>query len=136
MQSGITSSEPPRVLLVDDNEDVLVRAATVLRSCCEVVGAVTDGWAAIEAAETLDPEVIVLDISMSPMSGFEVARRLREAGSNAAVIFLTVQQGEEFVREAKAAGGIGYVIKPRLASDLKLAVQEAREGRPFTSTVR
>ena len=138
MLSSITSSDtaPARVLLVDDNEAMLVRAAAVLRSSCKVVGAVTDGPAALEAAETLHPEVIVLDISMSGMSGFEVARRLREAGSTAAVVFLTVQRGEEFIREAKAAGGIGYVVKPRLASDLKVAVQEAREGRPFTSTIR
>jgi|SRR5688572_23466685 CheY-like chemotaxis protein len=138
MLSGITSSDtvPARVLLVDDNEGILVRAAAVLRSSCKVVGAVTDGPTALEAAETLHPEVIVLDISMSGMSGFEVARRLREAGSTAAVVFLTVQHGEEFLREAKAVGGIGYVVKPRLASDLKVAVQEAREGRSFTSAIR
>ena len=58
------------------------------------------------------------------------------AGSTAAVVFLTVQNSEEFIRAAKAAGGIGYVVKPRLASDLKVAVQEAREGRPFISAIR
>ena len=125
-----------RVLLVDDNEAILQRAAAVLRSSCTVVGAVTDGRAALEAAETLQPEVIVLDISMSGMSGFETAALLREAGSTAAVVFLTVQRGEDFVRAAKAAGGIGYVVKPRLASDLKVAVHEAHAGRPFISAIR
>jgi DNA-binding NarL/FixJ family response regulator len=128
--------ERVRVLLVDDNEAMLQRAAAVLRSSCTIVGAVTDGQAALEAAEMLNPEIIVLDISMVGMSGFEIAARLREAGSTAAVVFLTVQHGEDFVRAAKAAGGIGYVIKPRLASDLKVAVHEARAGRPFISTIR
>ena len=135
LSEPILSSEPARVLLVDDNEAILVRAAAVLKSSCSVVGAVKDGQAALEAAESLDPEVIVLDISMSGMNGFEVAARLREVGSKAAVVFLTVQHGEEFIRAARAAGGIGYVIKPRLASDLRFAVQEAREGRSFTSAI-
>jgi DNA-binding NarL/FixJ family response regulator len=100
------------------------------------VGTVTDGQAALEAAGALKPEVIVLDISMSGMTGFEVAARLREAGSTAAVVFLTVHDDEEFMVAAKEVGGIGYVVKPRLASDLMFAVQEARAGRPFISAVR
>jgi DNA-binding NarL/FixJ family response regulator len=136
MLSSTTSSEPVRVLLVDDNEAMLGRVAAVLTSTCIVVGAVTDGPAALEAAETLRPEVIVLDISMPGMTGFEVAARLREAGSTAALVFLTVHDDEEFVLAARAAGGIGYVVKPRLASDLVVAVREARAGRPFISAIR
>ena len=100
------------------------------------MGAVTDGPAALEAAEALQPEVIVLDISMSGMTGFEVAARLRAGGSTAALVFLTVHEDEEVVLAARAAGGIGYVVKPRLASDLVIAVKEARAGRPFVSAIR
>jgi DNA-binding NarL/FixJ family response regulator len=135
MQSSTTSSEPTRVLLVDDNEAMLARVAAVLKPCCEIVGAVKDGAAALDAARTLGPHVIVLDISMPGMSGFDVAVRLRESGSTAAVVFLTVHDDEALVLAARAAGGIGYVVKPRLVSDLKLAVQEARAGRPFVSAV-
>jgi DNA-binding NarL/FixJ family response regulator len=94
---------------------------------------VSNGPAALEAARALLPEVIVLDISMPGMTGFELASRLRKAGSSAALVFLTVHDDEEFVQAAKAVGGIGYVVKRRLASDLMVAVQEARVGRPFTS---
>jgi CheY-like chemotaxis protein len=64
--------KPARILLVDDNEAILTRAARVLTPGCAVVGAVRDG-AALEAAHTLQPEVIVLAISMPGMNGFEVA---------------------------------------------------------------
>ena len=122
-----------RVLLVDDNEAILVRVSAVLSPGCAVVGTVKDGPAALVAARTLRPDVIVLDISMPGMTGLEVATRLRKEGSTAALVFLTVHDDEEFILAAKAAGGIGYVLKSRLASDLMLAVREAREGRPFLS---
>ena len=73
MPSSTTSSEPARVLLVDDNEAMLARAAAVLTPGCLVVGAAKDGQAALEAARTLQPDVIVLDISMPGMTGLEVA---------------------------------------------------------------
>ena len=82
----------------------------------------------------MQPDVIVLDISMPGMTGFEVASRLRKAGSKAAVVFLTVHDDEDFMQAAKAAGGIGYVVKPRLASDLAVAVLEA--GRAARSSRR
>ena len=131
-----TPSELTRVLLVDDNEAMLVRASAALMPDCLIVGAVKDGPAALAAAGALRPDVIVLDISMPGMSGFEVADRLRKTGSTAAVVFLTVHDDEEFVVAAKAAGVIGYVVKLRLTSDLLRAVREAREGRPFVSPVR
>ena len=133
MRSSITSSEPVRVLLVDDHEEMLARAAAVLSEGCVVVGAVTDGSTALAAARTLRPDVIVLDIGMAGMNGFEVAECLRRAGSTAAVVFFTVHDDEEFISAAKAAGGIGYVVKPRLGTDLLRAVREAREGRRFVS---
>ena len=133
MPSSTTSSDSVRVLLVDDNDAMLARAAAALAACCDIVGRAKDGRAAIEAATTLTPDVIVLDISIPTMSGFEVAQRLRETGSTAAIVFLTVHDGEDFVVAAKAVGGIGYVVKPRLASDLVVAVREAHAGRPFVS---
>ena len=133
MPSSTTSSELARVLIVDDNEAMLARAAAVLSPRCRVVGTARDGRSAIDAAETLHPDVIVLDISMPGMSGLEVAASLREAGSTAALVFLTVHAEAEFVEAAKAVGGVGYVVKPRLASDLPRAVTDARDGRPFVS---
>ena len=92
--------------------------------------------AALEATRTLRPDVIVLDISLPDLSGLEIAGRLRETGSTAAVVFVTVHHDETLVLAAKAAGGIGFVVKRRIASDLLLAVREALAGRPFVSPVR
>jgi len=136
MPSSTTSSDRPRVLVVDDNEEMLSRAAAVLKRGCVIVGAVKDGLAALNAARTLLPDVIVLDIGMAGMNGFEVAARLRESGSTAEVVFFTVHDDEEFIAAARAVGGIGYVVKPRLAADLLQAVREAKAHRPFVSTSR
>ena len=126
-------SEPTRVLIADDSEEVLVREAAALADGCVVVDAVTDGPTALRSARRHHPDVIVLDISMPGMSGLEVAARLRESGSTAAVVFCTVHDDEEFIAATKAAGGLGYVVKPRLTADLPRAVSEAKARRPFIS---
>ena len=135
MPSSTISSDRVRVLVVDDNDAVLARAAGLLSQNCVVVGTARDGCSALEAARALQPDVVVLDISMPGMHGLEVASRLRDAGSSAAIVFLTVHTEEEVVVAAAQSGAIGYVAKPRLASDLIFAVREAQAGRPFVSTL-
>jgi DNA-binding NarL/FixJ family response regulator len=125
--------EPVRVLLVDDNEGMLELATRVLRNSCVIVGAVKNGATALDVAGVLRPHVIVLDISMHGMSGLQTACALRQAGSLAAVVFLTIHDEDEFIAAARTVGGIGYVLKPRLVSDLLTAVEDARDGRRFES---
>lgn len=132
------SPNAPKVLLVDDSEQTLARATTVLSAGpgCVVVGTATNGCQAVDAAAALKPDVVVLDISMPDMNGFELARRLRGSGCTAPLVFLTVHEEEELVLAARQAGALGYVVKTRIASDLELAVREARDGRPFRSPSR
>ena len=130
-----TSPEPVRVLLVDDNDAMIARAAAALTPRCVVVGTAHSGTEALDAVGTLRPDVVVLDISMPGMTGLEVAATLRHQGSTAAVVFLTVHDDEDFLHAAQEAGGTGYVVKRRLASDLIVAVQEARAGRSFVSAL-
>ena len=133
---GMITYDQPRVLLVDDNASVLEHAAATLSSACVVVGAVKDGKAALESVNRLHPDVIVLDISMPGMSGLEVASRLRRAGSTIPIVFLTIHDDEELVRATQAAGGIGYVVKTLLSSDLLVAVNSACAGKRYVSQLR
>lgn len=105
----------------------------ILERDFDVVGTVGDGQALLEAVPRLMPDVCVIDISMPILSGIEAAILLRQGGSPVKIIFLTVHTQEVFVEAALEAGALGYVLKPRMASDLCLAVQEVFSGRQFVS---
>ena len=122
-----------RVLLADDNGEILDRVTTLLAADCDVVGAVRDGQQALEAAQDLKPDVLVLDISMPVMNGIETAHRLKEAGAKVRIVFLTVHDDSDFAGEALKTGALGYVLKPRIASDLMAAINEVHAGRTFVS---
>jgi DNA-binding NarL/FixJ family response regulator len=119
--------------LADDHEAMLDRVANLLADECDVIGTAIDGRQALDAAQNLKPDVVVLDISMPVMNGFETAHHLKEAGVKARIVFLTVHDDPEFAREALRAGALGYVIKSRIASDLLTAIEEAHAGRSFVS---
>lgn len=131
--SSSDSDTSVRVLLADDNPSMLQAARRILEPEFQVVGTVNAGEALLEAADALRPDVFILDISMGMLNGLEAARLLTRTGSKAKIIFLTVHQDQEFVEEAFSAGALGYVVKPRLGTDLLLAVREALMGRTFVS---
>jgi DNA-binding NarL/FixJ family response regulator len=122
-----------RVLLADDHEAMLERIAELVKTECDVVGTATDGQQALDAAGELNPDVLVLDISMPVLNGIEAAHQLKKAGHKARIVFLTVHDDPDFAREALAAGALGYVIKSRIASDLVTAIKAAYAGRLFLS---
>ena len=124
-----------RVLLADDNTQVLEYVREFLSAnCCEVVGVVTDGEAAISAAAQLLPDVIVLDISMPVLNGIEAAKRLLEANPSTKIVFLTVEKDKDTCRAVLELGACGFVLKPRLATDLIPAIGLAKDGRRFVSS--
>ena len=121
------------VLLADDHEDFLAAAVRHLEPHFDVLKAVADGQALLDQAARLEPDIVVLDISMPLLNGIEAARRLKAAGSTAKIVFLTMHADPDYVRAALATGALGYVIKSRLASDLLPSIREALAGRPFVS---
>jgi len=122
-----------RVLLADDHTEMLRMTENILEPILEVVGKVADGRSLLEAAAKLHPDLIVTDISMPILNGIEAIKKLKESGSLAKVVFLTVHSDQDFVRACFEAGATGYVVKPRIVTDLLIAVQAALLGHSFIS---
>jgi DNA-binding NarL/FixJ family response regulator len=122
-----------RVLLADDHEAVLRATTALLGPDFEVVGTATDGQSLVNSTLRLNPDLLIVDISMPVLNGIEAIRRLREAGSTAKVVFLTVHDDPDFAQAAMAVGASGYVTKPRMATDLIAAIKEVLAGRSFVS---
>ena len=123
----------PRLLLADDHAMVVEGLRRLLQPEFDFVGAVGDGWALLEAAERLKPDVIVVDVSMPLLNGIEAVRRLKKVKSGPKVIFLSMHGNVEVATEALRAGASGYVLKHSAAETLSHAIWEALEGRLYVS---
>ena len=122
-----------RLLVAEDHAAMRATVVGTLEAEYQVVGAVGDGQEMLDAESECEPDVIVLDISMPTLNGIEAAHRLKQRGSKARIIFLTVHDEPELLQAALNTGADGYVIKSRMASDLRPAVREAMFGRRFIS---
>jgi two-component system nitrate/nitrite response regulator NarL len=122
-----------RVVLADDHKQMIATVRQILGEQFEIVSAVEDGRQAVDAVLTLKPDVLVIDISMPVLNGFQAAKRLQTANSRPKIIFLTVFEGREFVDAAFCAGASGYVNKVRVSSDLIPAIHAAMLGGTFIS---
>jgi len=130
-------SSRPRVLLADDH--ALVRAAfeQLLRPACEVVGAVSDGRALLEAAPRLTPDVIVADISMPLLNGLDAFQQLQPRLPGTKWVFVTVNEDPDLAAEAFRLGASGYLLKGSAVGELFAAIATAmRGGRHLTPLIR
>ena len=124
-----------RILVADDHKAMRAKVVKHLENDFEVVGAVGDGNAVLEAEARMLPDVCVLDISMPKLSGIEAAGELKKRGSVSKIVFLTVHQDPDFLEAALDSGCLGYVIKSRMALDLIPAINAAISGRLFISPI-
>jgi DNA-binding NarL/FixJ family response regulator len=122
-----------RVVLADNHQQMIATVRQTLGEEFEVVGAVEDGKQAVNAVLTLNPDALVIDISMPVLNGLQAAKQLQTADCRAKVVFLTVYEGRDFLEAAFSAGASGYVNKARLSTDLIPAIHEAMLGRIFIS---
>jgi DNA-binding NarL/FixJ family response regulator len=122
-----------RILLADDQREILETVVRLLEDEFDVIAAVANGKLAIDAAVRLAPDLLVLDISMPVLNGIEAAACLKESGSRAKVIFLTVNEDPHIVEAALSVGGLGYVLKQHLATDLIPAIRQVLHDRIFVS---
>lgn len=122
-----------RVLLVDDNGEMLTDLRDELSAEFEIAGTADNGEEAVREVFRLDPDIVVLDITMPVMNGLQVASLLREKRPGTKILFLTIHEEPEYISAAFSAGACGYVTKRRLASDLRVAIREVFDGRNFLS---
>lgn len=122
-----------RVLLADDHAAILERVRSVLGEEFEIVGTANNGRDALGEVRRLDPDVLVLDISMPGLNGLQTASELKSAHNRTKVVFLTVHEDPDFVAAAFSAGASAYVVKSDVTTDLVPAIRDAMEGRKYIS---
>ena len=120
-----------RILLADDHKILVEGLRSLLEPEFELVGMVEDGRALVAAAEKLQPDVIVADISMPLLNGIEAVRQIRANGSSAKVIFLTMHPDVSYARRALEEGASGFVLKHSASSELVTAIRQALIGQIF-----
>ena len=127
MEDAARVEEPIRVLIADDHRlfAEALEAILAAESSIEVVGRARNGAEALEMAIDLEPDVVLMDISMPVMDGVEATRRLRETRPRACVLMLTGSNAAADVDRSRDAGAAGYVTKDRIASELVDAILEA-----------
>jgi DNA-binding NarL/FixJ family response regulator len=123
----------PRILLADDHPMVLEGVAKLVEEFGEVVGKVEDGRVLLEAASRLNPDVVVMDISMPSLNGLESARHLRKLLPHCKIVFLTMHADPSYITAAFEAGASGYLLKRSAGSELKQAVSTVLAGCQYVT---
>jgi DNA-binding NarL/FixJ family response regulator len=123
----------PSLLLVDDNPALLETLVEMLEPAYQVAAALCNGASVVEEVTVLSPDLVILDVSLGDLNGFEVARRLRDSDSTVKIIFLSVHEDIDFVNAAFDLGAAGYVFKSRIAADLLKAIDLVFSGGRFAS---
>lgn len=122
-----------RVLLVDDHAIMRdgIRALLSLHDDIEIVGEASEGNEAIEKAQELMPDIIIMDIAMPGMDGLEATRRIKKKDPKAKILILTQHDNREYIISAVKAGVTGYVSKRALGVELVSAIHAVRGGESF-----
>ena len=123
----------PRVLLADDHKILIEGLRGLLGPDYEFLGAVEDGRELVAAAEELDPDVIIADVSMPLLNGIEAARQILKSKPKSRIIFLTMHSDIAYAAEAFRAGAAGYLLKKSAAAELVTAIEEVLKGGVYVT---
>lgn len=122
-----------RVLLADDHKIVLAGLSSLLRPAFDLVATAENGLELVEAALRWRPDVIVTDVSMPLLNGIDAIRKIRDAGVDAKIVFLTMHSDVVFASRAIEAGAAGYVLKHSAPDELITAIETVLRGGTFIS---
>lgn len=125
-----------RVLIVDDHEPWRRFASRTLLKQPElqVIREVSDGSDAVQQAQQLQPDLILLDIGLPTMDGIEASRHIREVSPTSKILFVSENRSPDIVEAALSNGAAGYVVKSDAGNELLPAIKAALEGKRFIST--
>jgi DNA-binding NarL/FixJ family response regulator len=133
LKEGSVETLSSRVLVVDDSEPFRKFICSTIgkRPELQIVGEVTDGLQAVQKAEELQPDLIVLDIGLPSLNGIEAARRIRKLSPKSKILFVSQESSADVVQEALALGALGYVVKADAGNELLTAVNAVVHGDRF-----
>jgi DNA-binding NarL/FixJ family response regulator len=122
-----------RVLVVEDFAPFrrFICSTLAKRQDLQIICELSDGLEAVQKAEELQPDLILLDIGLPTLNGIEAARRIRKLAPESKIIFLSQESSADVVQEALSLGAWGYVVKTRAASELLAAVEAATSEKQF-----
>ena len=123
----------PTVIIADDHLLVLEGLKRVVENECTVIGTATNGRELVSLAASLNPDIVLLDVTMPLLNGIEAARQIKAKNNKTKIIFVTMQLSREYIREAFEAGASGYVLKHAAASELGTAIRLVSLGEYFVS---
>jgi DNA-binding NarL/FixJ family response regulator len=124
-----------RVLVAEDFEPFRRFVISTLAGVhdLQVIGEVSDGLAAVQKAVELQPDLILLDIGLPTLNGFEAARQIRKLVPESKIIFLSQESSADVVQDALSIGAWGYVVKTKAGTGLLAAVEAVMSGKRFVS---
>ncbi len=123
----------PRIFLADDHSLLLEAFSKLLESKYEIVGTATDGRKMLSMVTKLNPDVVLLDIAMPNLNGFEAGEKLKKLLPEVKLVFLTVNEDPEMVKEAFRIGANGYLLKNSAASELFEAVDAVLSSKNYVT---
>ena len=129
-----TKAISERVLIVEDEPAARVGLEQLVKSWGFLAESAGDGEEALDKVTTFRPAIVITDLVMPRLDGLRTARELKIKGFAGSIIFLTVQEDDDYLSAALAAGARGYVLKSRMRTDLLHAIDEALAGKTFVSS--
>lgn len=132
----MSRGEPVRILVVDDFLPYRQFVSSILqeRPGWQVTGEASDGLEAVQRAEELQPDLILLDIGLPKLNGIEAAGRIRNLAPQSKILFVSQESSADVVEEALRLGARGYILKAYAQRDLLAAVEAVLEGKRFVSS--
>jgi DNA-binding NarL/FixJ family response regulator len=123
------------IVLAEDHREFrrLLRQEVERGEDLQVIGEVEDGQELLELLEEVNPDLVILDISMPRLNGLETAHRLKESHPQVKFLFLSMHKKKAYVHQAKLLGAAGYILKEEMDQSLLPAICQIRAGKTFIS---